>query len=112
MNKLHIKVTKLSCIYFNAESLTGKIAELEVLVALMKPDIIGIIETLCDEMILDSELTVCGYNTFWKNRVDKRGGGVILSTLTVTYELRSGNSKIYCLSKYGIRSRTERVENS
>jgi hypothetical protein len=42
MSKLHIKVTKLSCIYFNAESLRGKIAELEVLVALMKPDIIGI----------------------------------------------------------------------
>jgi hypothetical protein len=66
MSKLHIKVTKLSCIYFNAESLRGKIAELEVLVALMKPDIIGIIETWCDEKILDSELTICGCNILEK----------------------------------------------
>ena len=62
------------------ECITNKRKELEIVVELHKPKIIGVVESWCHKEILDSELTFRGYNLF---RTDKEGskgvgGGALL----------------------------------
>eukprot|EP00112_Aurelia_sp_Birch-Aquarium-sp1_P016644 Seg3791.4 transcript_id=Seg3791.4/GoldUCD/mRNA.D3Y31 product="hypothetical protein" protein_id=Seg3791.4/GoldUCD/D3Y31 len=70
------------CIYFNADSLLNKIAELETLVAEQDPDIIAITETLpknCEDPVQESELSINGYDIHY-NTLKQGSRGVSLYT--------------------------------
>ena len=69
----------LSCLYLNARSIVNKIDDLFALIESWDPDVIGICESWANASILDSELSVAGYDLFRKDRPhDIRGGGVML----------------------------------
>ena len=68
-------------LYFNAQSIVGKIDELAALASEEKPDLILITETWCNSDISDAFLTLQGYNIcVRKDRQDTaagRGGGLL-----------------------------------
>ena len=57
-----------SLIYFNAQGITSKLAQLKTLISDENPDIICISETWCNKDILDSELVVPNYVVFRRDR--------------------------------------------
>ena len=68
---------QLSVLYTNARSLTSKRDELNAHASLEKPDIIAVTETWAGDGHLMSEYSIQGYSLFHKNRVHKKGGGVM-----------------------------------
>ena len=54
----------LSCLYFNAQSIIGKLESLHASVTLFKPDVIGVTESCANSGIDDSELRLPGYDLF------------------------------------------------
>ena len=69
----------LKCLYLNARSIINKFHLFEAWINSIKPDVIGVTETWANEDILDSELSLDGYDIFRRDRpVDRVGGGVLL----------------------------------
>ena len=64
--------------FLNARSIINKKNELDIIVDEIKPHIIGITESWANNDITDAELGLEGYVMFRKDRMGKRGGGVLL----------------------------------
>ena len=62
----------------NARSIIHKKTELNIMVDDIKPHIIGITESWANNDITDEELGLEGYVMFRKDRMGRRGGGVLL----------------------------------
>ena len=62
----------------NARSIINKKTELNIMVDDIKPHIIGITESWANKDITNAELGLEGYVMFRKDRVGRRGGGVLL----------------------------------
>jgi hypothetical protein len=71
----------LSCTFFNARSLTNKTTLLSEYARSYKPTIIAITETWANPDIPDGIYSIQNYNLFRADRVDKRGGGVMIYIL-------------------------------
>ena len=87
---------ELKCVCLNARSIINKKNEI-------KPHIIGITESLANNDITDAELGLEGYVMFRKDRMGKRGGGVLLyiKETIPAYEVQlheevSCNEAIWC----------------
>jgi len=70
--------TGYKCVCLNARSIVNKRNELNIMVEDTDPHIIGITESWANKDILDAELGLNGYAMFRKDRIGRRGGGVIL----------------------------------
>ena len=66
------------CVCLNARSIVNKKNELTIMVEDIDPHIIGITESWANIDITDAELGLTGYVMFRKDRIGRRGGGVIL----------------------------------
>ena len=66
------------CVCLNARSIVNKRNELNIMVEDIDPHIIGITESWATPDISDAELGMTGYVIFRKDRLGRRGGGVIL----------------------------------
>ena len=66
------------CVCLNARSIVNKINELNIMVEDIDPHIIGITESWATPDISDAELGMTRYVVFRKDRLGRRGGGVIL----------------------------------
>ena len=66
------------CVCLNARSIVNKRNELNIMVDDINPHIIGITESWATPDISDAELGMTGYVMFRKDRLGRRGGGVIL----------------------------------
>ena len=62
----------------NARSILNKKNELNIMAEDIDPRIIGITESWANTDITDAELGLTGYVKFRKDRIGRRGGGVIL----------------------------------
>ena len=69
---------ELKCVCLNARSIINKKNELDIMVDEIKPHIIGITESWANNYITDAEMGLEGYVMFRKDRMWKRGGGVLL----------------------------------
>ena len=69
---------ELKCVCLNARSIINKKNELDIMVDEIKPHIIGITESWANNDITDAELGLEGYVMFRKDRMGKRGGGVLI----------------------------------
>ena len=76
-NKLD-NVKGYRCVCLNARSIVNKKNELNIMVEDIDPHIIGITESWANIDITDAELGLRGYVMFRKDRIGRRGGGVIL----------------------------------
>ena len=68
----------LKCVSLNARSIMNKKNELNIMVNDSDPHIIGITESWANKDITDAELGLEGYVMFRKDRMGRRGGGVLL----------------------------------
>ena len=68
----------LKCVSLNARSIMNKKSELNIMVLDSDPHIIGITESWANKDITDAELGLEGYAMFRKDRMGRRGGGVLL----------------------------------
>ena len=68
----------IKCVCLNARSILNKKNELDIKVDEIKPHIIGITESWANNDITDAELGLEGYVMFRKDRMGRRGGGVLL----------------------------------
>ena len=66
------------CVCLNARSIVNKRNELNIMVEDIDPHIIGITESWATPDISDAELGMTGYVMFRKDRLGRRGGGVII----------------------------------
>ena len=66
------------CVCLNARSIVNKRNDLNNMVEDIDPHIIGITESWATPDISDAELGMTGYVMFRKDRLGRRGGGVIL----------------------------------
>ena len=66
------------CVCLNARSILNKKNELNNMVEDIDPHIIGITESCANTDITDAELGLTGYVMFRRDRIGRRGGGVIL----------------------------------
>ena len=69
---------EIKCVCLNARSIINKKNELNIMVDYIKPHIIGITESCANNDITDAELGPEGYVMFRKDRIGRRGGGVLL----------------------------------
>ena len=76
----NISETGYRCVCLNARSIVNKKNELNIMVEDIDPHIIGITESWANIAggITDVELGLTGYVMFRKDRIGRRGGGVIL----------------------------------
>ena len=72
---------ELNACAYNARSKINKKTELNIMVDDIKPHIIGITESWANNDITDAELGLEGYVMFRKDRMGRRGGGVLLYRL-------------------------------
>ena len=70
------------CVCLNARSIVNKKNELYIMVEDIDPHIIGITESWANTDITDAELGLTGNVMFRRDRIGKRGGGVILYVKT------------------------------
>ena len=69
---------EIKCVCLNARSIINKKNELNIMVDDIKPHIIGITESWAHKDITDAELGLESYVMFRKDRIGKKGGGVLL----------------------------------
>ena len=69
---------EIKCVCLNARSIINTKDELNIMVDDIKPHIIGITESRANNDITDAELGQEGYAMFRKDRMGRRGGGVLL----------------------------------
>ena len=87
---------EIKCVCLNARSIINKKDELNIMVDDIKSHIIGITESWANNDITDAELGLEGYAMFRKDRLGRRGGGVLLyikDTIPV-YEVVTGGSRL------------------
>ena len=70
--------SEIKCVCLNARSIINKKTELNIMVDDIKSDIIGITESWANNDITNAELGLEGYVMFRKDRIGRRGGGVLL----------------------------------
>ena len=70
--------SEIKCVCLNARSIINKKTELNIMVNDIKPHIIGITESWANNDITNAELGLEGYVMFRKDRIGRRGGGVLL----------------------------------
>ena len=70
--------TEIKCVCLSARSIINKKNELNIMVDDIKPHIIGITESWANNDITDAELGLEGYVMFRKDRIGRRGGGLLL----------------------------------
>ena len=70
--------SEIKCVCLNARSIINKKTELNIMVDDIKPHIIGITESWANKDITNAELGLDGYVMFRKDRIGRRGGGVLL----------------------------------
>ena len=75
---------EIKCVCLNASSIINKKNELNIMVDDIKPHIIGITESWAHNDITDAELGLEGCVMFRKDRIGKKGGGVLLYILSST----------------------------
>ena len=68
----------IKCVCLNARSIINKKNELNIMVDEIKPHIIGITESWANNDITDAEFGLEGYVMFRKDRIGRRGGGMLL----------------------------------
>ena len=73
-----ISKEEIKCACLNARSIINKKDELNIMVDDIKPHIIGITESWANNDITDAGLGLEGYAMFRKDRMGRRGGGVLL----------------------------------
>ena len=66
------------CVCLNARSIVNKKNKLNIMVEDTDPHIIGITKSWANTDITDAELGLTGYVMFRRDRIGRRGGGVIL----------------------------------
>ena len=71
-------IAEIECVSLNARSIIYMKNELNIMVDDIKPHIIGITESWANIDITDAELGLEGYVMFRKERMGRRGGGVLL----------------------------------
>ena len=69
---------EIKCVCLNARSMLNRKNELDIMVDEIKHHIIGITESWANNDITDAELGLEGYVMFRKDRMGRRGGGVLL----------------------------------
>ena len=69
---------EIKCVCLNARSIINMKNELNIMVDDIKPHIIGTTESWANNDITDAELGLAGYVMFRKDRIGRRGGGVLL----------------------------------
>ena len=69
---------EIKCVCLNARRIINKKDELNMMVDDIKPHIIGITESWANDDITDAEMGLEGYAMFRKDRMGRRGGGVLL----------------------------------
>ena len=69
---------EIKCVCLNARSIINKKDELNIMVDDITPHIIGITESWANNDITDAELGLERYAMFRKDRMGRRGGGVLL----------------------------------
>ena len=74
----HMSEAGYRCVCLNARSIVNKKNELNIMVEDIDPHIIGITESWANTDITDAELGLTGYVMFRRDRIGRRGGGVIL----------------------------------
>ena len=84
---------EIKCVCVYARSIISKKNELNIMVDDIKPHIIGITESWAHNDITDAELGLEGCEMFKKDRIGKKGGGVLLYI----------SRKIYQHMKYSYR---------
>jgi len=62
----------------NARSLRNKLPDFHSVVYTGKFDIVTVSETWLEDTLFDHEILPTGYTIFRKDRVNRRGGGVLL----------------------------------
>ena len=86
------------CLNARSRSIVNKKNDLNIMVEDIDPHIIGITESWANIDITDAELGLTGYVMFRKDRIGRRGGGVILyvkeSIQACFNSIVSGNSKL------------------
>ena len=95
---------EIKCVCLNARSIINKKNELNIMVDEIKPNSIGITESWANNDIIDAELGLEGYVMFMKDRMGRRGGGVLLyikETIQAYYEVQlqeetDCNEAIWC----------------
>ena len=75
-----------TCVCLNARRIINKKNELDIMVDEIKPHIIGITESWANNDITDAEFGLEGYVMFRKDRMGRRGGGVLLYTSRKLYQ--------------------------
>ena len=78
--------SEIKCVCLNARSIINKKTELNIMVDDIKPHIIGITESWANNDITNAELGLDGYVVFRKDRIGRRGGGVLLCTSRKLYQ--------------------------
>ena len=68
---------EIKCVCLNARSIINKKNELNIMVHDIKPHIIGINESWANNDITYTELGLEGYVMLRKDRIGRRGGGVL-----------------------------------
>ena len=66
-------------LFLNARSIGNKVFDLQALLLMDLFDVVVIVETWLDRNYQDFELKLEGYNIFWKDRCNRRGGGVLIA---------------------------------
>ena len=96
--------SEIKCVCLNARSIINKKTELNIMVDDIKPHIIGITESWANNDITNAELGLEGYVMFRKDRIGRRGGGVLLyiKDTIPAYEVQlqeeaDCNEAIWCL---------------
>ena len=74
----NISEADYKCICLNARSIVNKTNQLNIIVEDIDPHIIGITESWANKDIADAELGLTGYIMLRRDRIGRRGGGVIL----------------------------------
>ena len=69
---------EIKCVCLSARSIISKKNELDIMVDDIKPHVIGITESWAHNDITYTELGLEGYVIFRKDRIGKKGGGVLL----------------------------------
>ena len=70
--------SEIKCVCLNTRSIINKKTELNIMVDDIKPHIIGITESWANNDITNAELGLEGYVMFRKDRIGRRGGGILL----------------------------------
>ena len=74
----HTSKSEIKCVCLDARSIINKKTELNIMVDDIKPQIIGIAESWANNSITNAELGLECYVMFRKDRMGRRGGGVLL----------------------------------